>query len=160
VGGGELVDGFAGQEGRPIRQRRRRGIGSAVVPACDGRLVVDLEAGVLLGGIGLSRHDAGASSDGPAGGDAPAAACRREPVRADMAGGALFRAEAMDTERSHAETLAVGIPTLLQDRQDHSADGPGTRRGDIVYDFENVFDWRSGPRRGLIPAPIPIRPSP
>ena len=32
------------------------------------------------------------------------------------------------------------------------ADGPPW----IVYDFENVFDWRSGPRRGNHAAPIPI----
>ena len=25
----------------------------------------------------------------------------------------------------------------------------------IVYHFENVFDWRSGPRRGFMAAPIP-----
>ena len=30
----------------------------------------------------------------------------------------------------------------------------------FVYHFENVFDWRSGPRRGFIAAPIPIQPSP
>ena len=30
----------------------------------------------------------------------------------------------------------------------------------IVYDFENVFDWRSGPRRGFKAAPIPTQPSP
>jgi hypothetical protein len=29
-----------------------------------------------------------------------------------------------------------------------------------MYDFENVFDWRSGLRRGLMAAPIPIQPSP
>jgi hypothetical protein len=28
------------------------------------------------------------------------------------------------------------------------------------YHFENVFDWRSGPRRGFITAPIPIHPQP
>ena len=58
----------------------------------------------------------------------------------------------------------MGDPTLLQPRLDHTldhaADGPGTPSHDIVYDFENVFDWRSGPRRGLITAPIPIQPSP
>jgi len=57
-----------------------------------------------------------------------------------------------------------GDPTLLQPRLDHTldhaADGPGTPSHDIVYDFENVFDWRSGPRRGLIPAPIPIQSPP
>ena len=26
------------------------------------------------------------------------------------------------------------------------------------YHFENVFDWRSGPRRGFNTAPIPIQP--
>ena len=25
----------------------------------------------------------------------------------------------------------------------------------FVYHFENVFDWRTGPRRGLTAAPIP-----
>jgi hypothetical protein len=30
----------------------------------------------------------------------------------------------------------------------------------MVYAFENVFDWRSGPRRGLMAAPIPIHPLP
>jgi hypothetical protein len=30
----------------------------------------------------------------------------------------------------------------------------------IVYHFENVFDRRSGPRRGLNPVSIPIQPSP
>src|SRR5207237_5010832 len=49
--GGELVDGLAGQEGRPIRERRRRGIGSAVVPTADGRLVEDHEARVLPGWV-------------------------------------------------------------------------------------------------------------
>jgi hypothetical protein len=28
------------------------------------------------------------------------------------------------------------------------------------YDFENVFDWRAGPRRGFNAAPIPIQPLP
>jgi hypothetical protein len=27
----------------------------------------------------------------------------------------------------------------------------------IVYHFENVFDRRSGPRRGFTPVPIPIQ---
>ena len=30
----------------------------------------------------------------------------------------------------------------------------------LVYHFENVFDRRSGPRRGFIAAPIPIQPLP
>ena len=30
----------------------------------------------------------------------------------------------------------------------------------MVYHFENVFDRRSGPRRGLCTVPIPIQPSP
>ena len=30
----------------------------------------------------------------------------------------------------------------------------------IWYHFENVFDRRSGPRRGLNPVSIPIQPSP
>src|SRR5207302_1084646 len=30
----------------------------------------------------------------------------------------------------------------------------------MKYHFENVFDWRSGPRRGFIPAPIPIQSPP
>ena len=30
----------------------------------------------------------------------------------------------------------------------------------IVYHFENVFDWRSGPRRGFNPRLDPIQPSP
>jgi len=32
--------------------------------------------------------------------------------------------------------------------------------GPMVYHFENVFDRRSGPRRGLFTVPIPIQPSP
>jgi hypothetical protein len=66
----------------------------------------------------------------------------------------------MDTERGHAEHLAVGETTVLQDGRDHCANGPGTPVAQIVYHFENVFDWRSGPRRGFIPVPIPIHPSP
>jgi hypothetical protein len=81
-------------------------------------------------------------------------------VRAGTAGGALFRAEAVDTEHGHWRTLAVGRSTVLHHRHDHSADGPGTRHPGIVYDFKNVFDWRSGPRRGLITAPIPIQSPP
>ena len=38
-----------------------------------------------------------------------------------------------------------------------SADGPGAGEARMKYHFENVFDWRSGPRRGFIPAPIPIQ---
>ena len=34
------------------------------------------------------------------------------------------------------------------------------RPSPIVYHFENVFDRRSGPRRGFNPVPIPIQPSP
>ena len=30
----------------------------------------------------------------------------------------------------------------------------------IVYHFENVFDRRSGPRRGFNPVSIPIQPLP
>jgi hypothetical protein len=33
-------------------------------------------------------------------------------------------------------------------------------RSPIVYHFENVFDRRSGPRRGFNPVPIPIQPLP
>ena len=66
----------------------------------------------------------------------------------------------MDTELGHSEHLANGEFTVLHYPQDRAADGPGTRAAAIVYDLENVFDWRSGPRRGLITAPIPIQPSP
>jgi len=31
---------------------------------------------------------------------------------------------------------------------DHRGDGPGARSRRMRYHFENVFDWRSGPRRG------------
>jgi hypothetical protein len=44
--------------------------------------------------------------------------------------------------------------------KDALTDGPGPQGCRILYDFENVFDWRSGPRRGFTPAPIPIHPSP
>jgi hypothetical protein len=30
----------------------------------------------------------------------------------------------------------------------------------MVYHLENVFDRRSGPRRGPLTVPIPIQPSP
>ena len=39
-----------------------------------------------------------------------------------------------------------------------AAEGPGARATRPWYHFENVFDWRSGPRRGHPTAPTPIHP--
>ena len=87
----------------------------------------------------------------------------------------------MDTELGHSEHLATG-ETTVPDAPNFRAgpmgygQAPSARLGwglqtmgqskvraatrHSVYDFENVFDWRSGPRRGFITAPIPIQPSP
>jgi hypothetical protein len=36
----------------------------------------------------------------------------------------------------------------------------GAFPGHVVYPFENAFDWRSGPRRGILAAPKPIPTEP
>ena len=69
-------------------------------------------------------------------------------MRAGSTRGALFGAESVDAGGGHA-----GKPSVGHQGYSTSAD----RRRSCTH-FENVFDWRSGPRRGFIPVPIPIQP--
>jgi len=47
------------------------------------------------------------------------------------------------------------LRVLLSGPSCGGVEGTGAPWAGIEYHFENVFDWRSGPRRGFTPAPIP-----
>jgi hypothetical protein len=146
-----LVDGLARKERRPVGEGRWRGVRGAEPPSTHVGGVEDLEAGVLLR---LRRRlgGAGALRAGGAGcGGASGASRDDEPVGTGMAARAFCNAKAVDTVRGHAGTSwggPQGTPPVGK--------WGVTLRAGIGYDLENVFDWRSGPRRGLTPVPIPI----